>query len=66
MAKGDFFIEEIFQFDGKWYGVLRVDGYPDFKRYVKVTNIHQGGFDWKTMNETMENAVKYFHEKDKK
>lgn len=64
MAKGDFVVREIFQFDGKWYGVLLVDGYDDFKRYVKITKIYPGGFDWSTMNETMENAVKYFHEKD--
>lgn len=64
MAKGDFIIREIFQFDGKWYGVLLAEGYDDFKRYVKITNIYPGGYDWFSMNETMENAVKYFYEKD--
>lgn len=65
MGKGDFIIKEIFQFNGKWYGLLLAEGYIDFKRYVNITNIHSGGMDWKSIDPTLENAVKYFYEKDK-
>jgi hypothetical protein len=61
LSKGDFFIEECFQFERKWYGVLRVEGYSAFLRYVSVTHFYPGGCDWISINDTLEKAVRYFH-----
>jgi len=63
---GGFFLEEIFQFDYKWYGVLRCEYHKSFKRYVSITKFREDSCDWMSLNETLENAVKYFHENDKK
>lgn len=65
-APAGFIIEELFQFDKQWYGVLRSEDHKHFKRYVKITRIYKGGCDWTTINETLENAVKYFYESDQK
>lgn len=61
-----FYIEELFQFDKEWYGVLRSEDQLLFKRFVKITRIYNGGCDWSTLNETMETAIEFFFEKAKK
>lgn len=61
MSKGDFYIEEVFQFNQVWYAVLKVEGYPTFSRYVHVTSFYPGGCDWMSINDTLEKAVHYFH-----
>jgi len=61
LSKGDFYIQEVFQFNQKWYGIVKVEGYPSFARYVLVTSFYPGGCNWISINDTMEKAVSYFH-----
>lgn len=64
MSIAGLYIEELFQFDEEWYALLKSDINKDFLRYVKVIKIRPDGCDWISLNVTMENAVKYFHNKD--
>ena len=59
-------VTETFSFDGKLYGLVRSKDQPTFVMFVKVTRYPDGGMKWESLNETLENAVKYFYEKRKK
>lgn len=66
MAYAGFVINELFQFDGKWYGLLLSNDNSGFKRFIKVNKFYPGGCDWTILDGTLEAAVKYFYEKDRK
>lgn len=65
MIHAGFFIEELFQFDDKWYGFLLSVDDANFKRFVIITRFFPGGCDWDLLDGTLESAVKYFYEKDR-
>lgn len=62
----DFYIEELFKFNDKWYGTLKINNNPAFSKYVEITHIYPGGYDWLTISSpAIENAVRFFHENKK-
>jgi hypothetical protein len=64
MRPAGFIVHEVFQFDGKWYGILHNDYDGDFKRYIEIIKFYPGGCDWKILDGVTNEAIKYFHEKD--
>lgn len=64
MNPGGFFIEELFQFDKKWYGVLRCEYHDDFMRIVKITRINNESIDWVSLNQTFEKIIEEFYFND--
>ncbi|QST02290.1 hypothetical protein IMZ31_22825 (plasmid) [Pontibacillus sp. ALD_SL1] len=58
----DLNVDEIFKVDHEWYGVLKSQRDPSFKRYVRVL-FRSHRYEWESLNETEENVIRRIYER---
>ena len=62
----DFYIQDLFQYNGQMYGRLRLHSNKNFSRFVRVTRITNDAIDWISCDaKTEKSAQQYFNKKRK-
>lgn len=67
LAPAGLFIEEVFQYQKKWFGYLLSEDNASFARFVEITKFYPGGCDWRLLDGQKEKIIsKHYAEKQRK
>lgn len=61
LAPAGLFIEEVFQHQNKWFGLLLSEDNVNFARFVEITKFYPGGCDWRLLNGQKEKTISNYY-----
>jgi len=59
------YVNEFFQVNHTWYGVMKHKNNPSFCRYVAITYFRPNDFDWMSLTPTLEKAIGHIYHEEK-